>query len=80
MSKFNNLYYFLSYIDFPRYLYDAELAGIDCSLYATFSGVILTVSGYSDKQGALLNKIVDKLTKFKVDTVRFDRLKERFTR
>ena len=56
------------------------MAGIDCSLYATFSGVILTVSGYSDKQGALLNKIVDKLTKFKVDTVRFDRLKERFTR
>ena len=46
----------------------------------TKSGVTLALKGYSDKQGVLLDKIMDKLTSFKVDTSRFNILKEAYTR
>ena len=59
-----------------RYAYSAELAGIGYSLANTKSGLTLAVKGYSDKQGVLLNKIMDKLTGFKVDPARFTILKE----
>jgi len=38
------------------------------------------VKGYSDKQGVLLDKVMDKLTSFKVDENRFTILKEAYTR
>ena len=63
-----------------RYAYSAELAGIGYSLANTKSGLTLAVKGYSDKQGVLLNKIMDKLTGFKVDPARFAILKELYAR
>ena len=63
-----------------RYVYAAELAGLGYSLANTKSGVTLAVKGYSDKQGVLLDKIMDKLTRFSVDTSRFNILKEAYTR
>ena len=56
------------------------MAGIGYSLANTKSGLTLAVKGYSDKQGVLLNKIMDKLTGFKVDPARFTILKELYTR
>ena len=61
-------------------MYAAELAGLGYSLANTKSGVTLAVKGYSDKQGVLLDKIMDKLTSFKVDTNRFNILKEAYAR
>lgn len=61
-------------------MYAAELAGLGYSLANTKSGVTLAVKGYSDKQGVLLDKIMDKLTSFSVDTNRFNILKEAYTR
>jgi len=63
-----------------EYVYAAELAGLGYSLANTKSGVTLAVKGYSDKQGVLLDKIMDKLTRFAVDTSRFNILKEAYTR
>jgi insulysin len=63
-----------------RYLYAAELSGFDYSLVNTKSGLTLAVKGYSDKQGVLLDKIMDKLTRFTVDTRRFTILKEAYIR
>ena len=63
-----------------RYAYSAELAGIGYSLANTKSGVTLAVKGYSDKQGVLLDKIIDKLTRFTVDPARFNILKELYSR
>ena len=63
-----------------RYAYSAELAGLGYSLANTKSGVTLAVKGYSDKQGVLLNKIMDKLTSFSVDPNRFNILKDLYAR
>merc|ERR1719228_268393 len=63
-----------------EYVYAAELAGLGYSLANTKSGVTLAVKGYSDKQGVLLDKIMDKLTRFTVDMSRFNILKEAYTR
>jgi len=63
-----------------EYAYSAELAGIGYSLANTKSGVTLAVKGYSDKQGVLLDKIIDKLTRFTVDPARFNILKELYSR
>ena len=69
-------------ISFPRlrYAYAAELAGLGYSLANTKSGITLAVKGYSDKQGVLLDKVMDRLTSFKVDPARFRILKEAYTR
>ena len=63
-----------------RYAYAAELAGLGYSLANTKCGVTLAVKGYSDKQGVLLDKIMDRLTRFKVDPARFRILKEAYAR
>ena len=54
-------------ISFPRlrYAYAAELAGLGYSLANTKSGITLAVKGYSDKQGVLLDKVMDRLTSCK---------------
>ena len=81
MSKFNNqrIITIITSHNY-RYAYSAELAGIGYSLANTKSGLTLAVKGYSDKQGVLLNKIMDKLTGFKVDPARFTILKELYAR
>jgi len=63
-----------------EYVYAAELAGLGYSLANTKSGVTLALKGYSDKQGVLLDKILDKLTNFSVDDTRFAILKESYSR
>jgi len=63
-----------------EYVYAAELAGFSYSLEGTKFGVTLAVKGFNDKQGILLDKIMDQLTSFKVNTNRFDILKEVYAR
>jgi len=63
-----------------EYVYAAELAGLGYSLANTKSGVTLALKGYSDKQGVLLDNILEKLTSFTVDLTRFTILKESYSR
>ncbi|XP_049939528.1 insulin-degrading enzyme [Schistocerca serialis cubense] len=63
-----------------EYAYAAELAGLRWELSNTKYGMILGIGGYNNKQHVLLDKIVEKLTNFKIDPKRFDILKEHYIR
>uniref|UniRef100_A0A6A7G139 Insulin-degrading enzyme n=1 Tax=Hirondellea gigas TaxID=1518452 RepID=A0A6A7G139_9CRUS len=63
-----------------EYSYDAELAGLDYSLNNSKYGLTLSVHGYFDKQPVLIEKIMEKLTNFKVDPKRFEILKDMYVR
>ncbi|GAB6025052.1 hypothetical protein CHUAL_010157 [Chamberlinius hualienensis] len=63
-----------------EYTYDAQLAGLSYYLSNTKYGICLTVKGYNDKQPILLEKVIDKLTSFRVDQKRFDIIKENYIR
>nr|CAD7434187.1 unnamed protein product [Timema monikensis] len=63
-----------------EYAYAAELAGLRWELSNTKYGMVLAVGGYNNKQHVLLERIMDKMTGFKVDPRRFDILKENYVR
>ena len=63
-----------------EYVYAAELAGLGYSLTNTKAGISLALKGYHDKQSVLLDKILEKFTKFTVDENRFGVLKEAYSR
>ncbi|XP_069679683.1 insulin-degrading enzyme isoform X2 [Periplaneta americana] len=63
-----------------EYAYAAELAGMRWELTNTKYGMILGIGGYNSKQHVLLDKIMEKLTNFKIDPKRFDILKENYVR
>ncbi|XP_023021581.1 insulin degrading metalloproteinase isoform X2 [Leptinotarsa decemlineata] len=63
-----------------EYAYAAELAGLKWELINTKYGLILGIGGYNNKQHILLAKIMEKLTNFKVDSKRFNILKENYIR
>lgn len=56
--------------------YDAELAGIHYHLFAHQGGVTLQISGISEKQGALLNKLLTSLKGHELEEGHFCLLKE----
>ncbi|MDC1255968.1 insulinase family protein [bacterium] len=51
--------------------YDAELAGIHYHLYAHQGGMTLQLSGISDKQGLLLEKLLSELIQFNTNETQF---------
>lgn len=59
--------------------YDAELAGIHYHLYSHQGGVTLQVSGISEKQKELLDKLLYRLQKPLFEKERFDLLKNQLT-
>jgi len=63
-----------------EYAYAAELAGMKWELSNTKYGMVLGIGGYNNKQHVLLNKIIEKLTDFKIDPKRFEILKENYIR
>ncbi|XP_044760344.1 insulin-degrading enzyme [Coccinella septempunctata] len=63
-----------------EYAYSAEVAGLKYELINTKYGLILAIEGYNDKQHILLEKIIDRLTSFKVDPKRFEIYKENYIR
>ncbi|CAH1784511.1 unnamed protein product [Owenia fusiformis] len=63
-----------------EYTYAAELAGLHYSLDSTIYGIFLSLSGYSDKQSTLLQKIMDILTSFRIDPQRYEIIKESYIR
>ncbi|XP_018580177.1 insulin-degrading enzyme [Anoplophora glabripennis] len=63
-----------------EYAYAAELAGLKWELINTKYGLILGIGGYNNKQHILLEKIMEKLTNFKIDPKRFNICKENYIR
>ena len=59
-----------------EFAYDADIAGLGYSLVPTKYGLCLTIQGYHQKQGVLLDKIMVLMKNFAVDEARFDVLKE----
>ncbi|XP_056631781.1 insulin-degrading enzyme isoform X2 [Diorhabda carinulata] len=63
-----------------EYAYAAELAGLKWELINTKYGLILGIGGYNNKQHIFLQKIMEKLTNFKIDPKRFNIIKETYVR
>lgn len=63
-----------------EYAYNAELAGLRYEIIITKYGLLLAVGGYNDKQHVLLDKVLERMTNFKVDPQRFAILKENYIR
>lgn len=59
-----------------EHLYSAELAGLHYKIDTNNYGFVVTFSGFSDKINVLVETIFDKMTKFQVDPVRFNIIKE----
>jgi insulysin len=66
--------------DLNEYTYAAELAGLYYGLGNSKVGFTLTLRGYNEKQAVLLEKILIRMTEFKVDAERFKVLKESYER
>lgn len=63
-----------------EYSYSANLAGIHYRVESSLNGLLLEVSGYSEKLPVILAKVVDELTKFDFERSRFDIIKELYYR
>ncbi|KAL6438860.1 hypothetical protein ACFW04_003738 [Cataglyphis niger] len=63
-----------------EYAYAADLAGLQWELSNSKYGITLAIGGYDDKQRVLLEKIMDRMINFKIDSKRFDILKESYIR
>lgn len=63
-----------------EYSYSANLAGIHYRVESSHNGLLLEVSGYSEKLPVILTKLVDELTKFDFERARFDIIKELYYR
>ena len=58
------------------YYYPAYLAGLSYSVYRHSRGLSVRISGYSDKQSQLLEKVVEEMLSLKIDQQRFDLIRE----
>ena len=56
--------------------YDADLAGMSYYIGARIHGLTVSVAGYSDKIGVLLETLLKEMTSFVVDPWRFAMQKE----
>ncbi|GAA5943355.1 hypothetical protein JCM3775_005906 [Rhodotorula graminis] len=63
-----------------KYSYDASLAGLDYSLGTDTSGMLLLVSGYTDKLALLASVVVDKLKAFSIEPKEYDIVYDRLVR
>ncbi|XP_065556618.1 insulin-degrading enzyme-like [Artemia franciscana] len=61
-------------------LYPAEIAGLSFNIKTIKYGLLLTFKGYDDKVQVLCKKVMERLTRFEVDPVRFEIIKEAFVR
>ena len=54
-----------------EYAYDAELAGMSFSFDQQADGILLSLDGYNDKLGVLVNVITSRMRDYQVDEKRF---------
>ncbi|XP_075101530.1 insulin-degrading enzyme-like 1, peroxisomal [Nicotiana tabacum] len=63
-----------------EYAYYAEIAGLGYWISSHYNGFQVTMTGYNHKIRVLLEKVIDKITNFKVEPDRFFVIKELFTK
>ena len=63
-----------------EYAYAASVAKLDYGVSSGRNGVVITVSGFSEKLHALLREIMDSMINLRVDRARFSVLKEAYMR
>ncbi|KAK4169407.1 ubiquitin carboxyl-terminal hydrolase [Cladorrhinum sp. PSN259] len=63
-----------------EYSYDAELAGLEYTVYTDARGLYLDVSGYNDKLAVLLEQVLATVRDLEVKDERFAIIKERLVR
>lgn len=80
MSVMAQLYKELVEDSLMEYSYDAELAGLEYSIYHHSQGLDVTVSGYNDKMSVLLEKVLVSMRDLEIKDDRFDIVKERIMR
>ncbi len=62
------------------FTYPAYLAGLNYSLAVVPAGFRISLNGYSDKQGVLLDAVLDAFRNTEIDAERFDRYRRELTR
>ncbi|GAB3095158.1 peptidase M16 [Aestuariicella hydrocarbonica] len=63
-----------------EYAYPAMLAGLNFNVRANSRGFDIRVGGYNDRQGALLNRILNAIDRGRFKSERFDSLKQELIR
>lgn len=63
-----------------EYSYDAELAGLAYNIEAQADGIGFSLDGYNDKLPVLAKYVFEEVAKFKVDTARFNVVKDQVSR
>ncbi len=56
--------------------YAADLAGLEYKISQNSYGLVVSFSGFNDKMGVLVESLFEKMANFKVDSRRFEILKE----
>jgi insulysin len=75
-SLLTSLYVRLVNDQLDAFTYATDLAGLSFSLYPHSRGLSLRISGYSDRQAVLLQRILKALATAKIDPKRFTIIKE----
>jgi len=63
-----------------EFTYDADIAGLHYRVDNPTNGLIVQVSGYSDKMSVLLKKVLTSMKNLEIKQDRFDVIKERMSR
>lgn len=61
---------------FNELLYSAGVAGLQMNMYSNSRGVVLQLSGYSDKQEVLLQQVLERIQKLEIDAKTLARIKQ----
>jgi insulysin len=56
--------------------YDAELAGINYGIGVTDTGVTLSIAGYNQRLGAMLDAVLERMVHFRADPRRFEVIRD----
>ncbi|KAI9597576.1 Metalloenzyme, LuxS/M16 peptidase-like protein [Syncephalis fuscata] len=63
-----------------QYTYDAEVSGLGYHLEMQQDGILLCLDGYNHKMPLLARKVVEQMRNLKIDSQRFDLIKEQLYR
>jgi insulysin len=79
-SKLTSLFASLLGDSLLESLWPASAAGLHYSVSSSTHGILLSVNGYTEKQGLLVKQLMDKLVSFDPDPLRFVALRDQMVR
>ncbi|XP_012220810.1 insulin-degrading enzyme-like isoform X2 [Linepithema humile] len=78
-THFNFMFVRLLKESLHDYVYAAALVDLKWEIYATANGIQIEINGFDNKQHVIIEKIIDRMINFKLDTDMFKVAKERNT-